>query len=40
MRSTIHQSYYAQLCKLDSEEMKNMEIAAIGAGITDGFDHN
>ena len=29
--STIHQNYYAKLCKLDEEEMKNIDIAAVGA---------
>ena len=31
--STIHQNYFAQLCELDNEEMKNIEIAAVGAGL-------
>ena len=37
--STIYQNYYAQLCKLDVKEMKNIEIAAVGAGLGGRFDH-
>ena len=37
--STIHQNYFAQLCELDNEEMKNIEIAAVGAGLGSWFDH-
>ena len=32
--SAIHQNYYAQLCKLDDEETKNIEIAAVGFNHT------
>ena len=31
--SSIHQNYYAQLCKLDDEETKNIENATLGAGL-------
>ena len=37
--STTQQNYYSQLCQLDDKEMKNVEIAAVGAGLSDGFDH-
>ena len=37
--SAIHQNQYAQLCKLDVEEMKNIEIAAVRAGLGGGFNH-
>ena len=36
---TIHQNYYTQLCKLDDEETKKIEIAAVGAGLRCGFNH-
>ena len=31
--SSIHQNCYTQLCKLDDKEMKNIKIAALGAGL-------
>ena len=37
--STIHQNCYAQLCDLDEKEMKNIKIAAVGAGPGGGFNH-
>ena len=37
--SIIHQNYYAQLCELDDKETKNIEIAAVGAGLGGGLDH-
>ena len=33
MISTIRQSYYAQLCKLDKDQAKNIKIEAVGAGL-------
>ena len=36
---TIHKNCYAQLCELDGEETKKIEIAAVGAGLGAGFDH-
>ena len=38
--SIIHQSYYAQSCKLDDEEAKNIENSALEAGLGGGFDYN
>ena len=40
MLSTKHQNSYAQLCELDDKEMKNKEIAAVGAGLSSWFDHS
>ena len=37
--STIHQNYYAQLCELDEDEAKNVEIAAVGSGLGGEFNH-
>ena len=37
--STIHQNYYAQLCELDDEEMKNIKIAAVGVGLSGKSNH-
>ena len=35
----IYQNYYAQLCGLDDKEKKNIEISAVGAGLSSRFDH-
>ena len=35
----IHQNYYAELCKLDDKETKNIKIAAVGAWLDVGFNH-
>ena len=37
--STIHQNFYPHLCKLDDEERKNIQIAAVRAELGGGFDH-
>ena len=37
--STIHQNYYAQLCKLDDKEGKNIKILVVRAGLGGGFNH-
>ena len=37
--STIQENYCAQLCKLDEEQIENIEIVATGAGLGGGFDH-
>ena len=37
--STIHQNYHSKLCELDDEETKNIEIATVGAGLGNRFDH-
>ena len=34
-----NQNCYAQLCELDEDSIKNIEIAAMEAGLGGGFDH-
>ena len=38
--STIHQNYCTQLYKLDEDVTKNIENAAMGAGLGGRFSHN
>ena len=37
--STIYQNFYAPLYKVDDTELKNIEIAEVGAGLGGGFNH-
>ena len=37
--STIHQNYFTQLCKLNDEERKNIEITAVGTELDGRFNH-
>ena len=37
--STIHENYYTQLCELDEDEIKNIEIAVMETELGGAFDH-
>ena len=37
--TTIHQNYRTQLCKVNEDETKNINIAAVGARLGGGFDY-
>ena len=37
--STIYKNYFAQMCKQDDTETKKIEIATVGAGLGDGYNH-